>query len=52
MVSDGVLAVRIDGRQPLSAASVAAIAALCDSAEDGDDPRTVVVYVSGAPDRS
>jgi isomerase DpgB len=52
MVSDGVLAIRIDGRQPLSAASVAAIAALCDSAEDGDDPRTVVVYVSGAPDRS
>ena len=52
MVSDGVLAIRIDGRQPLSAASVAAIAALCDSAEDGDDPRTVVVHVSGAPDRS
>jgi len=52
MVSDGVLAIRIDGRQPLSAASVAAIAALCDSAEDGDDPRTVVVHVSGAPDGS
>jgi isomerase DpgB len=47
----GVLAIRIDGRQPPSAESVAAIGALCDSAEDGDDPRTVVVRVSGAPDR-
>lgn len=45
----GGLAVWIDGRQPLSVESVAAIAAVCDSAEDRGDRATVVVHVSGAP---
>lgn len=48
----GGLTIRIDGREPLSAESVTAVAALCDSAEDSDDPRAVVVHVSGAPDQS
>jgi isomerase DpgB len=43
------LAVRIDGGRPLSAESIAAIGAVCDSAEDRSDRGTVVVQVSGAP---
>jgi isomerase DpgB len=45
----GDLAIWVDGRQPLSAPSVAAIAAVCDSAEDQGDRAVVVVHVSGAP---
>jgi len=45
----GDLAVWIDGGQPLSAESVAAIAAACDSAEDLGDRAAVVVHVSGSP---
>jgi isomerase DpgB len=43
------LAVRIDGGRPLSAESIAAIGAVCDSAEDRSNRGTVVVQVSGAP---
>jgi isomerase DpgB len=46
------LVIRIDGRQPLSADSVAAIEAVCDRAEELDEPGTVTIYVSGAPVRS
>jgi isomerase DpgB len=45
----GDLVLRIDGRAPLSAESVAAIGAVCDSAEDRGDDSTVIVEVSGAP---
>ncbi len=45
----GDLAIRIDGGRPLSAESVAAIAAVCDRAEDCGDRSTVVVHVSGTP---
>ncbi len=48
----GGMAVWIDGRQPLSVESVAAIAAVCDRAEDCGDCAAVVVHVSGAPDGS
>jgi isomerase DpgB len=43
------LAIRIDGARPLSAESIAAIGAVCDSAEDRRDCGAVVVHVSGAP---
>jgi isomerase DpgB len=39
----------IDGRRPLSAEPIEAIAALCDRAEDRDGQRPVIVHVSGAP---
>jgi len=45
----GDLTVRVDGGRPLSAESIAAIAAVCDRAEDRGDQATVVVHVSGAP---
>jgi isomerase DpgB len=45
----GDLAIWVDGRKPLSAQPVAAIAAVCDSAEDQGDRAAVVVHVSGAP---
>ncbi len=45
----GDLTVRIDGSQPLTAESVAAIAAVCDRAEDGCGRSIVVVHVCGAP---
>jgi isomerase DpgB len=56
MVTDAVrratddLVLRIDGRLPWSAEPVAALAAVCDSAEDRDKDSTVIVYVSGAPE--
>ncbi|MFG2378313.1 enoyl-CoA-hydratase DpgB [Streptomyces sp. NPDC048504] len=40
---------RIDGRQPLSAHTVAAVTAACEAAEDLDGRASVVVHVSGAP---
>jgi isomerase DpgB len=40
---------RIDGRQPLSAHTVAAVTAACEAAEDLDGRASVVVRVSGAP---
>jgi isomerase DpgB len=49
--TDG-LAIRVDGRQPLSAESVATLGAVCDSAEDRDGHGAVIVHVSGAPDRA
>ncbi|HTX85460.1 MAG TPA: enoyl-CoA-hydratase DpgB [Streptosporangiaceae bacterium] len=50
LAGTGDLAVRIDGRRPMSVESVAAIEAVCDNAEDcGSDHGTVVVHVSGAP---
>jgi isomerase DpgB len=48
MVNDD-LTIRIDGRQPPSAASVAALATVCDRAEDRGEHGTVIVHVSGAP---
>ncbi|WP_344895481.1 enoyl-CoA-hydratase DpgB [Actinomadura meridiana] len=46
------LVLRIDGTRPISAETVASVAALCDRAEDHDGPHPVVVHVSGAPDAS
>jgi isomerase DpgB len=48
----GDLAIWIDGTQPLSAASVEVLAAVCDRAEDSAEHSRVIVHVSGAPDRS
>lgn len=44
------LVIRVDGRRPLSAESVAAIGAVCDSAEGRPDHSGVIVHVSGAPE--
>ena len=48
MVNDD-LTISIDGRQPLSSDSVAALATVCDRAEDRGEHGTVIVHVSGAP---
>ncbi|MFF7981474.1 enoyl-CoA-hydratase DpgB [Streptomyces sp. NPDC007901] len=42
------LVLRVDGARPLSAGTLADLAALCDRAEDGDGDH-VVVHVSGSP---
>lgn len=42
----------IDGRQPLSAEAVAALGVLCDRAEDCGDRGTVIIHVSGSPERA
>lgn len=52
MTDGGDLIICIDGRDPLSAASVAALGAVCDSAEDHGGRSTVIVQVSGAPGES
>ncbi|MEO3811633.1 enoyl-CoA-hydratase DpgB [Sphaerisporangium sp. B11E5] len=43
---------RIDGAEPLSAASVEAVLALCDAAEDHHGPGVAALRVCGAPDAS
>lgn len=43
------LVVQVDGRSPLTAGLVAALTAVCDSAEDRGDGNTVILHVSGAP---
>jgi isomerase DpgB len=43
------LVLRVDGREPLSAAAISAVGAVCDSAEDGRTPARVIVQVSGSP---
>ncbi|MEV8547781.1 enoyl-CoA-hydratase DpgB [Streptomyces sp. NPDC051572] len=43
------LLLRIDGRQPLSTEWVAALGAVCDTAEDRDGRGKVIVQVTGAP---
>jgi isomerase DpgB len=48
MVNDD-LTISIDGQQPLSSDSVAALATVCDRAEDRGEHGTVIVHVSGAP---
>jgi isomerase DpgB len=48
-VGDNVMVVRIDGARLLSMEPIAAVAAVCEQAEDGDDAAAVVVHVSGAP---
>jgi isomerase DpgB len=45
-----MVTVEIDGTRPPSPASIAALEAVCDRAEDNGAPGIVVVYVSGAPD--
>ncbi|MFC6086891.1 enoyl-CoA-hydratase DpgB [Sphaerisporangium aureirubrum] len=50
--TEGELVLRIDGTRPMSAASVEAVQALCDRAEDHDGPGMVTLHVSGAPDAS
>jgi isomerase DpgB len=45
----GDLTLRVDGSRPLSAESVAELAAVCDAAEDGDAHGLVIVRVSGVP---
>ena len=47
--TEGVLRIRIDGSQRLSANLVAALGAVCDQAEDQGGPGIVLVQVSGAP---
>ncbi|WP_406289203.1 enoyl-CoA-hydratase DpgB [Embleya sp. NBC_00896] len=44
------LVLRIDGTRPLTADAVAAVGAVCDSAEDRGGRSRVVVRVSGAPE--
>lgn len=44
------LVIRVDGRRPLSPELVAAFEVLCGRAEDGADPSTVIVHVSGTPE--
>jgi isomerase DpgB len=46
------LSLRIDGGLPLSAASISALGAVCDRAEDRGGQGTVTVHVSGAPAES
>jgi isomerase DpgB len=46
------LVVQVDGRRPLSAGQVSALAGACDRAEDRGDRNTVVLHVSGAPEES
>jgi isomerase DpgB len=46
----GHVLLRIDGRQALSAETVAAVAAACDQAEDQGGRAKVIVRVSGAPE--
>jgi isomerase DpgB len=48
-IGDG-LVLRIDGAQRLSAASVEAVAAVCDRAEDDGRPGIVEAHLTGAPD--
>jgi isomerase DpgB len=43
------LIVEVDGRRPLSAGLVTAIAAACDRAEDRGDRKAVIFHVSGVP---
>lgn len=43
------LVIRIDGREPLSAESIAAVNDLCNRAEDRGGVSTVFVHVSGRP---
>jgi isomerase DpgB len=43
------LTIRIDGRQPVSAALVTALGSLCDRAEDQAGQAVVTLHVSGAP---
>jgi isomerase DpgB len=45
----GDLTIRIDGSRPLSAESVAALGAVCDSAEDRAGHGSVILHVSGLP---
>ncbi|MGW4651160.1 enoyl-CoA-hydratase DpgB [Kitasatospora sp. NPDC004289] len=44
------LVLRVDGRQVMSAESVAAVNTVCDAAEDRGGRSKVIVQVSGAPD--
>ncbi|MFE7115564.1 enoyl-CoA-hydratase DpgB [Streptomyces sp. NPDC057654] len=46
---DHTLMVEIDGAEPLSTASVKALAGLCDRAEDRGGSGVVIVQVTGAP---
>ncbi|MFJ6141696.1 enoyl-CoA-hydratase DpgB [Kitasatospora sp. NPDC092286] len=48
--ADHDLVIRIDGRQPLSAETVAAVAVVCGQAEDRGGPGVVRVEVSGSPE--
>ncbi|MEU5002613.1 enoyl-CoA-hydratase DpgB [Streptomyces sp. NPDC021622] len=49
---DDDLAIGIDGSQPWSPETIAALAAVCDRAEDRGGPGIVTIHVSGAPDDS
>lgn len=44
------LELRVDGARPLTVEAIAAVGAVCDTAEDRGGRGRVVVYVSGAPD--
>src|SRR5438128_1486529 len=46
---NGELALCLDGRRPLSAASVEELAGLCDRAEDHREPGPVTAHVTGVP---
>lgn len=49
LVAVGDVAIQIDGRQPVSAESIAALSAACDRAEDQGNGGRLIVHVSGAP---
>jgi isomerase DpgB len=49
MVTASDLILRVDGSRPLSADSIAGLGAVCDAAEDGAAPSSVLVQVSGVP---
>lgn len=48
-MTDSGLVIRLDGRRPLSADSIAELAAVCDAVEDGATHALVVIRVSGVP---
>lgn len=49
MVTASDLTLRVDGSRPLSADSLAELAAACDAAEDGEAHAFLIVTVSGVP---
>lgn len=48
-VTDDMFTLKVDGSAPLSAASVKALAAVCDQAEDQPGSGVVTVHVTGTP---
>jgi isomerase DpgB len=49
VVTASDLILRVDGSRPLSADSIASLGTVCDAAEDGGAPGSVIARVSGVP---